>query len=450
MTNTLNPDQITSLAPSPAALKRGQALAISRKWTDLGQFEVFLWGSCQGSGGKMYEVMVDTTDLASQCNCPSREFPCKHALGMMLMFVENKEDFSLAKVPKWAEEWTEKREAKSDARGEKRGEKRESEGEEQEWEIEEREAKNEERLSKRIGRMQLGMKELETWLQDILHQGLAELSQQPFEYFDSVAARLVDAKAPGLANLVRTLPASMLGDAWQDRCLNQIGHIYLLLKAFQKLENWPESFQEELKSLAGINVKKELLEAKSGISDIWEVVGKRSETQDRLEMQRTWLWGHQSKQFALLLDFSFGGGRFTYNYLPGKALVGEIVYYPGLLPERAHLKLPVTVQPGEGIFEEGKPFATFQKIFAEALSISPFVSTYPAWLSGISVFPNAENIMLISDEGKTIPLHPAFQRNWELLSISGGQPLTIFGEWSSNRLLPMGVLSADFRWINLS
>jgi len=313
----LDPDQITSLAPSPAAFKRGKALATLRKWTDLGQFESFLWGSCQGSGSKAYEVMVDTTDFASNCNCPSREFPCKHALGMMLLFVEQNA-FAGSEVPEWAVEWVEKR---------KKGKERVSERVSVEKSVtEEQETKIEERLQKRIGRMQLGMKELETWLQDVLNQGLAELSQQPFEYFESVAARLVDAKAPGLANLVRALPASMLGDAWQQRCLNQIGHIYLLLKAFQKLETWPEDFQEELKSLAGINIRKELLEAKTGISDTWEVVGKRSESQDRLEMQRTWLWGHQSKQFALLLDFSFGGSRFAYNYLPGRALVGEIVY----------------------------------------------------------------------------------------------------------------------------
>jgi len=99
---------------------------------------------------------------------------------------------------------------------------------------------------------------------------------------------------------------------------------------------------------------------------------------------------------------------------------------------------------------EGKPFATFQKIYAEALSVSPFISTYPAWLSGIYVFPDQENILLVSDEGKVIPLHPAFQRSWELLAISGGQPLHVFGEWSANRLLPFGVLSSDHRWINLS
>ncbi len=298
--------------------------------------------------------------------------------------------------------------------------------------------------------MMLGMQELEVWLQDILQMGLAELSQQPFEYFEGVAARMVDAQAPGLAGLIRALPGSMAGEGWQERSLSQIGHIYLLLKAFQKLEQWPEDFQDELKSLAGIHVKKDQLEAKSGISDVWEVVGKRTESQDRLEMQRLWLWGHHSRQFALLIDFSFGGGSFSYNYMPGTALAGEIVFYPGILPERAHVKLPVKVQAGEGVLIPGKSFSDFLNVYANALSINPFLSTYPAWLSGVSVFSEAENIILLSDGGKKIPLHPAFQRSWELLAVSGGQPLSIFGEWLANRLLPLGILTSNYRWINLS
>jgi hypothetical protein len=435
----LSPDQITSLAPSPATLKRAQTLAVPRKWTELGQFEGFLWGKCKGSGSKTYEVMVDTSEFASKCNCPSREFPCKHGLGLMLIFVKNPGELPEGKVPEWVEEWKGKREKK-----------RERVSESVSVEKEKKTHSSDDRLEKRITRMQLGMRELETWLQDVLHQGLAELSQQPFEYFESVAARLVDAQAPGLANLVRALPASMLGEAWQERCLNQIGHIYLLLKAFQKLDRWPKDFQEELKSLAGINVKKEVLESQTGISDTWEVVGKRQESQDRLEMQRTWLWGHHSKQFALLLDFSFGGNRFTYNYQPGTAVEGEIVFYPGIIPQRAHLKLPVKVKPGEGILDLGMPFHAFQQVFAEALSISPFVSTYPAWLSGVSVVPAQEDIVLLSDENKEISLHPAFQRSWEILAISGGQPLSIFGEWHAQKLLPLGVLAPDYRWINLS
>ena len=298
--------------------------------------------------------------------------------------------------------------------------------------------------------MQAGMEELEIWLQDVLMMGLAALSQQSYEYFESVAARLVDAQAPGLGNLVKALPASMTGDDWQLRCLDKIGHIYLILKAFRKLERWPTDFQEELKGLAGIYIKKDVLEAQKGITDTWEVVGKVTESQDRLEVQRLWLWGHQSKQFALLLDFAFGKQPFANNYSPGTALLGELVFYPAMLPMRAHLKLPVQIQSGEGVLTPAQDFETFLTVYAEALSISPFISIYPAWVGGVRVYAKDEKLLLLSEQGAIIPVHPAFQRTWELLAVSGGKPLSVFGEWADNQLLPLGTMTDTYRWINLS
>ena len=47
----------------------------------------WLLAQCQGSGKNPYEVSCDLAEPSTpvgRCNCPSRKFPCKHSVGLML------------------------------------------------------------------------------------------------------------------------------------------------------------------------------------------------------------------------------------------------------------------------------------------------------------------------------------------------------------------------------
>ncbi|WP_420894866.1 SWIM zinc finger family protein, partial [Streptomyces noursei] len=39
---------------------------------------------CEGGDGTRYGTVVDLDGPAFQCSCPSRKFPCKHTLGLLL------------------------------------------------------------------------------------------------------------------------------------------------------------------------------------------------------------------------------------------------------------------------------------------------------------------------------------------------------------------------------
>ena len=78
------PEQIVALAPDAGSVKAGRELATARKWVSLGRSEQAVWGECQGSGAKPYQTKIDLSEPAFQCSCPSRKFPCKHALGLLL------------------------------------------------------------------------------------------------------------------------------------------------------------------------------------------------------------------------------------------------------------------------------------------------------------------------------------------------------------------------------
>src|SRR5688500_19037894 len=77
----------------------GAKLATRSTWPSLGMDEVALWGLCQGSGKTPYRVCVDKHDLAYRCSCPSKKFPCKHTMGLLLLFAKDHGQFEQTSAP---------------------------------------------------------------------------------------------------------------------------------------------------------------------------------------------------------------------------------------------------------------------------------------------------------------------------------------------------------------
>ena len=84
----LTEQMILLQAPNPAAAENGRKLSKKGSFSGLCRTEdgSLYWGGCAGSGKNPYQVSVDWTDPDApvcRCSCPSRQFPCKHALGLM-------------------------------------------------------------------------------------------------------------------------------------------------------------------------------------------------------------------------------------------------------------------------------------------------------------------------------------------------------------------------------
>ncbi|WP_280315703.1 SWIM zinc finger family protein, partial [Nocardia abscessus] len=82
MTTPWTEDQVTALAPDASSLSAARKLV--NRWHESGQHGAALWGRCQGSGATPYQTIVDLSGPAYRCSCPSRKFPCKHALSLLL------------------------------------------------------------------------------------------------------------------------------------------------------------------------------------------------------------------------------------------------------------------------------------------------------------------------------------------------------------------------------
>ena len=105
----LSEEQVFALAPDESSKKSGRELANPAKWVSKGVNELALWGECQGSGSKPYQSQVDLVNIAFKCSCPSRKFPCKHGIGLLLLYARNKADFTNKDMPAWVAEWISKR-----------------------------------------------------------------------------------------------------------------------------------------------------------------------------------------------------------------------------------------------------------------------------------------------------------------------------------------------------
>src|SRR5437762_14273620 len=116
----LSLEQIADMAPDAAVGAAGKKLMASKNWSGLGHSDAALWGLCQGSA--VYQVKVDLSNLGYHCSCPSRKFPCKHTLGLLMLFAESPHAVQEAATPDWVTEWLSRRQASAEKKAAKQAE----------------------------------------------------------------------------------------------------------------------------------------------------------------------------------------------------------------------------------------------------------------------------------------------------------------------------------------
>jgi hypothetical protein len=445
-------ETVLALAPDPASAKSGRELATKRKWSGLGAAAgpdgtPVLWGACQGSGKDPYLTRVDTSEPAFKCSCPSRKFPCKHSLGLFILFVQSPADFTNAIPPDWVAEWIESRTERAARRAEREAKATEPEDENDPATIAKREnaaKQSAARAGERERRVSAGVAELGLWLRDLVRQGLSTASSRPASSWENMAARLIDSQAPGAARLVRqlaTIPAS--GEGWPERLLDRMARLHLLLDAYGRIDALPPDLAADVRAGLGWTVTQEELMTLEGVRDQWGIVGRRMTEEDRLRVQRTWLWGQETRRGALVLHFAPAGAtrseaRFIEPTLvPGTAFDGALVFFPSSAPLRAVVK-----DRGAAVaWSSGNGHATFADAIAEIAdrdARSPWIELHPMLLRG--AIPTSGSPWRIRDAAsRCLPLSGHFRDRLRLLGVSGGAPVPLFGEWDGTSLRPVTV-----------
>jgi len=438
--------QVLALAPDAASAKAGQGLGNPGKWVSLGRRERSVWGQCQGSGKDPYRTQADLTGPAFHCSCPSRKFPCKHGLGLLLILASNAAKLAESEPPPWVSEWI----AKRDAGAEKKAQKAQAESAPADPETEaKRAAEKEKRAAKREDRVRAGLAELQTWLSDLARQGLAHAKQRPAQFFDGMAGRMVDAQAPGIARRLRGWPSVFAsGDDWADRALEEAGALQWLMHGFAQCETLPEGLQASVRGAIGWTVAEQDLAAGEGVRDRWQVVGQRVEEEDKLRVQRTWLKGETTGRPALCLSFAAMNQALDVSLISGTTVDAELVFFPSASPLRALVR---TRQGEPQALREAAAAADFSEALEQTAALlagDPWLERSPWLVRGCLPFRTESGWCLRDEKGKSVPLSRRFAAAWPLFAVSGGLPVTVFGEWDGHALLPLSAL-AEGRFISL-
>jgi hypothetical protein len=334
------------MAPDQSALKAASTLLKPTKWPLRACSDGLIWGECQGSGANPYRVVADTEDHASKCTCPSRKFPCKHALGLMWMFVEDSAAFQTGEVPDWVGDWLGRR-RKSSARvasseGKSLGEAREAVVEAAPDPAAEarRKAASAKRAQDTRRSVRAATEDLDGWIADQLRTGLGGFLAELGERCRRIAARLVDAKAGALASRIDEMPSRLLAVPAEERVdatIAELGRLVVLTRAWRANPDDPDLRRE----VVGSETRDEVVADAEAprVTSTWEVLGERIATRrDGLVSQATWLMNLKpgAQRFAVLLDFfPASAGRRSGAFVAGERFRAELAFYPGRAPLRA-------------------------------------------------------------------------------------------------------------------
>jgi SWIM zinc finger len=419
------PERVLALEPDAAAAAAGRGLASPSVWSSAGSTAGAVWGLCQGSGRHPYRTIVDLSGPAYACTCPSRKFPCKHALGLLLLWSSGA--VTAAEAPAgFAAEWLARRATREPAPGATRA-----------GPVADPVAAAR-RVEQRIARVTAGLEELDQWLCDRIRTGLAGSERTGFAGVEQMAARMVDAQAPGVAARLRRLPGVLAsGEGWHARLLEQYALLRLLVRAHRDLDRLPERLVVAVRAHVGYPVAKADVLAGPAVRDTWSVLGLRDQEEDRLITRRVWLLG-ASGRAAVVISFAPPGQELDASLLPGTSVEASLHFYPGgsraLVGERHGEPGPLSAPAGISV-----PGAL--EGWASALAADPWTASHPVLLGQVApVRDPAGRWLLRQPDSASLPLARAAGDPWTLVAVSAGEPVGVAGEWTAEGFVPVSAV----------
>ncbi len=438
-------DQIKAFAPDASSLSAANGLARASDWSLLARSidGNALWGEIKGSGKAPYQARIDMSEPAFKCSCPSRKFPCKHGLALLMVYTSSSGTFTQAPAPTWVSEWLDGRHARANKpSSEEKAAAIESLSDLEREAIALKEAK---KLAKsqaaKADKAQTGIAQCNLFLQDILRAGLGQLAHNS-NAFESIAAQLVDAQLPGLARMVRELgDCQHSGKGWEARMLEGIGCMGLILAAHDRRNLLPVALQADLDQTLGYTVAQDEVLSGAGLQDDWWVLGHVQQHEAQVSVRRTWLMGQQSQRTALVLGFAAGNQPLAPAWPVGTCYRAELVFYPGAAPQRVLVKGAVQRLdlPSTGFTGVATP-STFKDVlngYAQALAAVPWLARWPVLVSKVTLRWNAQTQTGWLEDASllALPIQTSLSQNdwvWDWLAVTGGQPCTVAGEWDGS------------------
>ncbi|MDV3222054.1 SWIM zinc finger family protein [Intrasporangium sp.] len=431
--------QVSALAPDASSLAAARRLARPGPWSDTGSTDTLVWGKCQGSGKTPYQVSVDLTGPAFQCTCPSRKLPCKHGLALLMLWVEASGSVRDAAEPAgFAAEWAAERAARGAGRaadpaaGGARAERSPDP------------AGQAKRLEERLGLMTGGMDDFARWLGDLARSGTASVRSQPYAWWDTAGARLVDAQLPGLADQVRSMASDVSSRSdWAEHLLSAMGRWWTVTRAWSLRDSADEDAMGDLRAVIGWSVPTQSVRDRDSVTDRWTVLGAHRTDDGRLQQQRTWLHGAACDETVQVLDFAAGGQVLPMARVVGSVLDATLARYPGTGVRRALFVDDPGMTDLRGELPRPDSIDAALATAAATWAVNPWAWRVPVALGGVraTVLDDSgrAGAALVDEAGEALRV-AGDSPVWPLLALTGGHPTDVFAELEGRRVRPLSAV----------
>jgi uncharacterized Zn finger protein len=381
---------VDALAPDAPSIKNGLKIYNTTPW-QVYKSDRAIWSAIKGSGKNPYLTQMDINAIAFKCSCPSRKFPCKHSLALGYYLANHPLDtIETQEEPLWVKEWLDKRQAKAVQKENKPQDP----------------AKKAQKVASKWENLMRDIEYLELFLDDSIKNGILELLNKEPSYWERLTKAMVDRKISGLNRYIHTLASiSTAQPNWQERVLDQLSTLHLLITTIKRHEELADDVKEEIALLLGwYKTKEELLAdtTQMPLDDSWIVLSTTYEESDRLTTRKVYLYGMESQKWAYLLDFSYNGS-FNELYLQGEIFKAKLLFYGNYQP-RALIKVRgAKVEQINSL----TPMTTLQEAHTHFIAQQDaFIFLYEdlALVENLMIIKEGEGYSLIDSQGYTMPL----------------------------------------------
>lgn len=337
--------QIAAMAPN------ANAVANAKKIVKSGGFishlrsadDTFYVGTCKGSGSSVYTVsldFIDGDDPVCRCSCPSRQFPCKHGLALMMELAENRE-WEICDIPQAILDKRAKKEARS-------GKKEENKGDKADKDVNRASKKtNQAARTKKLKKQLEGLLLAEQVVRELMEAGLGTLTGTSVKVYQDLAKQLGDYYLPGPQRLVQSLILEV--QKLQETGNGKYGDAVDILIFLRALIKKSRAYLTEKLEHGQVEDDNTVLYEELG--GIWTLerlmeLGLKKENARLVQLAFDVYYDEARREFVdkgWWLDLDSGEITVTYNYRPVKALkyvkeedstveavkIPLLIYYPG-------------------------------------------------------------------------------------------------------------------------
>ena len=289
--------------------------------------------------------------------------------------------------------------------------------------------------------MDAGVEDFRLWLADLVRGGLAAARNQPYSYWDTAAARLVDAQLPALAERVREAGSQVHARRdWAAYLLAELGRWWTITCAWQAREGLDADALADVRVAVGWAQSSEEVRDGDARPGPWTVLGAVRTDDGRIQEQRTWL-AHDDGEVVAVLDFAGYGQALAVPQLSGARLDVDVSRYPGRHRAGRSSATRPRRRAGHRAARAAPASPTVHAAAAEGLGRTPWRGRQPAPLADVRIVREGEQ-WRVSDATGSLPMADG-PPVWTLLAVSGGEPVDVFGEVESGAFRPLAVWLDD-------